>query len=66
MLKVKVFMSKKKENHKIVALVYDLGYTVKFLTFNQTDVAEICGISVRSLIDLSIGEYELEYFNGGY
>lgn len=65
MLKIKVFMSKKKEDVKVIALVYDLGYTVKFLTFNQSDIAEICDISVRSLNDLGLGEYELDYFNKG-
>lgn len=52
---VRVFMSKK--GNKTYALCADLGYTVKFLTFNQNDVAELLRIPVSELIDKPVGDY---------
>lgn len=60
MLKVKVFYSKKKEDLKMFALVYDLGYRLLFLTFNLADIAEILDISVGELRDYPVGVYDIK------
>lgn len=60
MLKVKVFYSKKKEDLKMFALVYDLGYRLIFLTFNLADIAEILNISVGELREYPVGVYDIK------
>lgn len=60
MLKVKVFYSKKKEDLKMFALVYDLGYRLIFLTFNLADIAEILDISVGELREYPVGVYDIK------
>lgn len=60
MLKVKVFYSKKKEDLKMCALVYDLGYRLIFLTFNLADIAEVLNISVGELREYPVGVYDIK------
>lgn len=40
----------KKSGKPCAALVVDLGYTQKFLTFDFTIVAEVLGVSVADLV----------------
>lgn len=60
MFKIKVFNSKKDPKNKVFALVCDLGYTTKFLTFNIQDIAEIYGVSVKDLHKLEVGDYQIK------
>lgn len=60
MLKVKVFDSKKKENCKVYALVYDLGYRLLFLTFNVNDIAEVLDVPVSELREYPTGVYDIK------
>lgn len=57
MLKIIISVSKKDINRKTIALVYDLGYARKYLSFNLQDIAEIYGVSVRELVSYDCGEY---------
>lgn len=54
---VKVFESKK--GTKCTALKVDLGYRYYLLNFDTYKLAEIMDISVHTLTDLPMGDYEL-------
>lgn len=56
-LLVRVFMNKK--GNKTFALVYELGYRQIYLSFVTSDIAEILGISVASLLDYEEGLYKV-------
>jgi hypothetical protein len=49
---IKVIKKANKAGRDYLALVVDLGYAVKVLSFNPQDIAEICGVSVRELYQL--------------
>ena len=51
-MEIKVIKKINKNNKSYLALVVDLEYTVKVLSFNPQDIAEICGVSVKELHDL--------------
>lgn len=48
-MEIKVVKKMNKDKKAYIALLVDLGYTQKVLSFNSQDIAEICGISVRDL-----------------
>lgn len=59
---LKLVVSKsKKTDKRFVALVMDLGYTTKYLTFNYVDIAEIVGESTRTLAELPEGVYDITH-----
>lgn len=47
----------KKSNNPYVALMVDLGYVKKFLSFSANDIAEILGMSVIDLMNKPDGDY---------
>lgn len=51
-MEIKVIKKLNKDKKAYLALVVDLEYTQKVLSFNPQDIAEICGISVKELHDL--------------
>lgn len=51
-MEIKVIKKIGKNGKSYIALVVDLEYTVKVLSFNPQDIAEICRVSVRDLHDL--------------
>ena len=63
---LKVVKKFNKEKKQYIALVVDLGYAQKYLSFNPQGIAEICGVSVRELYDalsttdaVTVGEINL-------
>ena len=56
-LYVSVFQSRK--GNKTFALVADLGYARKFLSFDVQLLAEILGLPVVELYDMPLGNYEI-------
>lgn len=57
-LLVRVWISAK--GKKSYALVYDLGYRTLYLTFSVSDIAEVLGTSVATLLDYNEGFYKVE------
>lgn len=55
---VSIFQSKR-SGKPTYALVLDLGYTKKFLSFDTSLIAEVLGVSVVDLIGLDYGDYEI-------
>lgn len=55
---VSIFQSKR-SGKPAYALVLDLGYTRKFLSFDTSLIAEILGVSVFDLLSLEYGDYEI-------
>lgn len=53
MNKIKVVVKNNKAGKKYAALVCDLGYTQKYLSFDSYLCAEILGITVRELMESS-------------
>lgn len=52
-----IFVVKKKSNKSdkmYICLYIDLGYKQLFLSFNDGDIAELLGVSVRSLYDMDV------------
>lgn len=65
-MKVKVVKKLNKDKKQYIALVVDLGYAQKMLSFNPQEIAEICGVAVRELYDalsttdaVTVGEINL-------
>ena len=61
MNKLKVVIKNNKDGKKYAALVCDLGYTQKYLSFDSYLCAEILGISVRELME-SVSEWVISEF----
>lgn len=61
MNKLKVLIKNNKDGKKYAALVCDLGYTQKYLSFDSYLCAEILGISVRELME-SVSEWVISEF----
>lgn len=66
MNELRVIRKYNKDNKQYIALIVDLGYVRKFLSFNPQEIAEICGLSVRELYDalsttdaVTVGEIKL-------
>lgn len=57
-LYVSIFQSKR-SGKPTYALVLDLGYVKKFLSFDTCLVAEVLQMSVFDLLNLDYGEYEV-------
>lgn len=57
-LYVSVFQSKR-SGKATYALVLDLGYAKKFLSFDTSLVAEVLGLSILDLLNLDYGDYEV-------
>lgn len=51
-MEIKIVKKLNKAKKSYIALLVDLGYTQKVLSFNPQDIAEICAISVKELNDL--------------
>lgn len=49
----------KASGKRYYCIVCDVGYMQKYLTFNISDIAEICGLSTQELTNLDEGLYEL-------
>lgn len=62
MNKLKVVVKLNKDNKKYAALVCDLGYTQKYLSFDSYLCAEILGITVRELMETP-SEWVIAEFN---
>lgn len=65
-MEIKIIKKLNKDKKAYIALLVDLEYTQKVLSFNPQDIAEICGLSVRELherledgLPLVIGEINL-------
>lgn len=65
-MEIKIVKKMNKEKKAYIALLVDLEYTQKVLSFNPQDIAEICGLSVRELherledgLSMVIGEINL-------
>lgn len=58
-LYVSVFQSKR-SGKATYALVLDLGYVKKFLSFDTSLVAEVLGLSIIDLLNLDYGDYEVK------
>lgn len=54
-----VVANSKKSGQTYIALVADLHYTRKFLSFSRPDIAEMLGMSIVELNALDIGEYDI-------
>jgi hypothetical protein len=65
MNKLKVCVKLNKDGKKYTALVLDLGYSQKYLSFDSSLCAELLGVSVRSLFETT-SEYVLAEFNEKY
>lgn len=61
MNKFKIVVKNNKAGKKYSALVCDLGYTQKFLSFDSYLCAEILGITVRELME-TCSEYIISEF----
>lgn len=55
---VSVFTSRKSGN-KTYALILDLGYSRKYLSFDIQLIAEVLGLRVVDLYDIELGEYTI-------
>lgn len=65
-MEIKIIKKLNKANKGYLALIVELGYTQKVLSFNPQDIAEICGISVMELHEkleretaITVGEINL-------
>lgn len=55
-----VNQSKKDKDKTYVALCVNLGYSLKFLTFDSYLISELLNITIQELRSLEVGEYEVE------
>lgn len=55
----KIFVEKKKSNKSdkmYICMYIDLGYKQMYISFNDGDIAQILGVSVKSLYDMDVDD----------